>query len=139
MQLFRADAIVFSKKIKKIFDPEKVKKQASKVAHNRPRPTAHSPELIFHIFFDISGPHICSLICETHQLQIDAKGFSEILNRKVATHFKIFDVSKRTYHLKAQKLTPSTFFEPMSFVQTYRDLKNILLSLVYFSKKSFGP
>ena len=50
---------VFKKKIKKtIFDPEKVKKRASKVAHNRPRPfyftvqprpTAHSPELIFHI------------------------------------------------------------------------------------------
>ena len=46
------------KKFKKIFDPEKVKKRASKVAHNRPRPsyftvqprpTAHSPELIFHI------------------------------------------------------------------------------------------
>ena len=41
-----------------LFDPEKVKKLASKVAHNRPRPfyftvqprpTAHSPELIFHI------------------------------------------------------------------------------------------
>ena len=46
MQLFRADAV----------DPEKVKKHASKVAHNGPRPfyftvqtTAHSPELIFHI------------------------------------------------------------------------------------------
>ena len=39
MQLFSADAMVFSKKFKKIFfDPEKVKKQASKVAHNRPRP-----------------------------------------------------------------------------------------------------
>ena len=38
MQLFSADAIVFSKKLKKIFfDPEKVKKQASKVAHNRPK------------------------------------------------------------------------------------------------------
>jgi hypothetical protein len=59
MQLFSADAMVFSKKkIKKNFDPEKVKKWASKVAHNRPRPfyftvqprpTAHSPELIFHI------------------------------------------------------------------------------------------
>ena len=59
MQLFSADAIVFSKKkIKKNFDPEKVKKLVSKVAHNRPRPsyftvqprpTAHSPELIFHI------------------------------------------------------------------------------------------
>ena len=39
MQLFSADAIMFSKKIKKkIFDPKKVKKRASKVAHNRPRP-----------------------------------------------------------------------------------------------------
>ena len=50
-------AIVFSKNKNK-FDPENVKKPASKVAHNRPRPsyftvqprpTAHSPELIFHI------------------------------------------------------------------------------------------
>ena len=49
---------VFKKKNLKKFCPEKVKKQASKVAHNRtrpfyftvqPRPTAHSPELIFHI------------------------------------------------------------------------------------------
>ena len=40
------------------FDPKKVKKRVSKVAHNRPRPfyftvqprpTAHGPELIFHI------------------------------------------------------------------------------------------
>ena len=55
MQLFSMDA---KKKFKKIFDPEKVKKTASKVAHNRPRPfyftvqprpTAHSPELISHI------------------------------------------------------------------------------------------
>ena len=38
MQLFSADAIVFSKKFKKKFDPEKVKKWASKVAHSRPRP-----------------------------------------------------------------------------------------------------
>ena len=59
MQLFSADAIVFSKKnLNFFFDPKKVKKRASKVAHNRPRPfyftvqprpTAHSPELIFHI------------------------------------------------------------------------------------------
>ena len=49
---------VFNKNLKYFFDPEKVKKRASKVAHNRPRPsyftvqprpTAHSPELIFHI------------------------------------------------------------------------------------------
>ena len=59
MQLFSADAIAFSKKFKKFFfDPEKVKKQASKVAHNRPRPLyftvqprpmVNSPELILHI------------------------------------------------------------------------------------------
>ena len=49
---------VFKKNLKYFFDPEKVEKWASKVAHNRPRPsyftvqprpTAHSPELIFHI------------------------------------------------------------------------------------------
>jgi hypothetical protein len=34
MQLFSADASVFKKIKKKIFDPEKVKKQASKFAHN---------------------------------------------------------------------------------------------------------
>ena len=55
-------SIVFSKKKnqKRFFDPEKrkSKKWVSKVAHNRPRPfyftvqprpTAHDPELIFHI------------------------------------------------------------------------------------------
>ena len=37
MQLFSADAMIFSKKKFKIFfDPKKVKKPASKVAHNRP-------------------------------------------------------------------------------------------------------
>ena len=52
MQLFSADAIVFSKKIEHFFDLKKVKKQASKVAHNRPKPffsqssPAHSPELL---------------------------------------------------------------------------------------------
>jgi hypothetical protein len=35
MQLFSADAIVFSKKKKK-YDPENVKNPPSKVAHNRP-------------------------------------------------------------------------------------------------------
>ena len=39
MQLFSADAIVFSKKLKKnFFDPQNMKKPPSKVAHNRPRP-----------------------------------------------------------------------------------------------------
>ena len=36
MQLFSEDAIGFSKK--KFFDPKNVKKLASKVAHNQPRP-----------------------------------------------------------------------------------------------------
>ena len=59
MQVFSADAMVFSKKnLKNFFDPEKLKKTLKKVAHNRPkpfystvqpRPTAHSPKLIFHI------------------------------------------------------------------------------------------
>ena len=49
---------VFKIFLKYFFDPEKVKKRASKVAHNRPRPfyftvqprpMAQSPELIFHI------------------------------------------------------------------------------------------
>ena len=35
MQLFSADNIVFSKKFH-FFDPENMKKQPSKVAHNRP-------------------------------------------------------------------------------------------------------
>ena len=38
MQLFRVDAIVFSKKLKNPFGPEKVKKWASKVGHNWSRP-----------------------------------------------------------------------------------------------------
>ena len=37
MQLFSADPVVFSK-MNFFFDPEKVKKWASKVAHNQPRP-----------------------------------------------------------------------------------------------------
>ena len=51
--------MIFSKKkLNFFFDPEKVKKRASKVAHNRPRPlyftvqprpTANNPELILHI------------------------------------------------------------------------------------------
>ena len=49
---------VFKKNLNFFLGPEKVKKQASKVAHNRPRPlyftvqprpTANSPELILHI------------------------------------------------------------------------------------------
>jgi hypothetical protein len=38
MQLFSVDAMVFKKKFRFYLDPKKVKKQASKVAHNGPRP-----------------------------------------------------------------------------------------------------
>jgi hypothetical protein len=46
---------VFKKNLTFFFDPEKVKKRASKVAHNQPNPffsqssPDHSPELIFNI------------------------------------------------------------------------------------------
>ena len=49
MQLFSADPVVFSK-MNFFFDPEKVKKWASKAAPNRPRPffpqssPGHSPQ-----------------------------------------------------------------------------------------------
>ena len=69
MQLFSADAIVFSKKINVFFYPKKVKKQASKVAHNRPNPLFFivqprpQPRIEFS-YYKISGPDICSLICD---------------------------------------------------------------------------
>ena len=70
MQLFSADAIVFSKKFSKFFDPEKLKKRASKVAHNRPKPfisqssPGHSlqPRIDFS-YHKMSATSICSLIC----------------------------------------------------------------------------
>ena len=37
MQIFSADAMVFSKKNKKKFAPENMKKLPSKVAHNQPQ------------------------------------------------------------------------------------------------------
>ena len=51
-----------------MFDPEKVKKRASKVAHIRPRPFYFTvqprpqPKIDFS-YYEISGPDICSLIC----------------------------------------------------------------------------
>ena len=51
MQLFSADAMVFSKKNLKIFfGPEKVKNRPRPLYFTvQPRPTANSPELILHI------------------------------------------------------------------------------------------
>ena len=36
MQVFSADAVVFSKKTFKVFAPQNMKKQPSEVVHNRP-------------------------------------------------------------------------------------------------------
>ena len=85
MQLFSADAMVFSKKIWLFFDPEKVKKRASKVAHNQPNPffsqssPNHSPQpRIDFSYYEISGPDICSLICESKYFM-----YKRIQNKKV--------------------------------------------------------
>ena len=64
MQLFSANATIFSNAHKKL------KKPPSKVAHNRPKPfltqpsPSHSqqPKIDFS-YYEISGPDICSLIC----------------------------------------------------------------------------
>ena len=68
----------FQKKIKKtIFDPEKVKKRASKVAHNRPRPSFPTvqprPQLTAQNWFSISWylwtRHLFSYLwCRTYLL-----------------------------------------------------------------------
>ena len=92
MQLFSADAMVFSKKkLKYFFDPEKVKKRASKVAHNRPRPfyftvqprpTAHSPELIFHIVKSWDQTSVLLSVVQTYKyisLRIVYKFSNQIL------------------------------------------------------------
>ena len=68
MQLFSADAVVFSKKLKFFFDPERVKKRISKVAHNRPRTfyfivQPRSQPRIDFSYLEILGPDIWSLIC----------------------------------------------------------------------------
>jgi hypothetical protein len=62
---------VFKKNLTFFFDPEKVKKPPSKVAHNRPKPffplasPDHSPQpRIDFSYYEILGPDICSLICE---------------------------------------------------------------------------
>ena len=72
MQLFSADPKIFLKKFKLIFVHKKLKKRASKVAYNRPRPfyftvqssKDHSPQpRIDFSYYEISATDICSLIC----------------------------------------------------------------------------
>merc|ERR1712008_578653 len=70
MQLFSADATMFSKFFFFFFSPKKLKKPPSKVAHNRPKPffpqpsPSHSqqPKIDFSYHKNVP-PDICSLIC----------------------------------------------------------------------------
>ena len=66
MQLFSADAIVFSKQKLKIVSPQKSEKQASKNAHNRPRHFYFTVHPRPQQQYEISAPDICSLICGKH-------------------------------------------------------------------------
>ena len=70
MQLFNADPKILSKNFKLFSVHKNFKKRSSKVAHNWPKPffpqssPAHSPQpKIDFLFYEISGPDICSLIC----------------------------------------------------------------------------
>ena len=68
MQLSSANAIVFSNNNKKNFDPKKVKKWVSKLAHKRPKPFCLTVQprpqpKVYSQYDEISGPDICSLIC----------------------------------------------------------------------------
>ena len=67
----------FQKILRFFFDPEKVKKRASKVAHNQPRPfyftvqprpTAHSPELTFHIMKSRDQTSVLLSVIQTNLL-----------------------------------------------------------------------
>ena len=71
-----------------------MKKWASKVAHNRPRPfySTVQPRIDFS-YYEISGPDICSLICEKNSLgKIKEEKRSGTMPRKIT-----------------KKLEPSTF------------------------------
>ena len=67
MQLFSADAIVFSKKIQNLFWAEKYEKTALKSCSDpfiSQSSQDHSPQpKINFSYYEISGPDICSLIC----------------------------------------------------------------------------
>ena len=75
MQIFSADAMVFSKKFKKFFlTPKKWKNGPQKLLIIGPDPFIlqsrpdHSPlPRIDFSYYEISGPDICSLICELSQ------------------------------------------------------------------------
>ena len=72
----------FQKKSNIFFYPEKVKKQASKVAHNRPNPffsqssldLSPQPRIDFS-YYEILGPDICSLICDSGSLEVYRNAF----------------------------------------------------------------
>ena len=81
MQLFSADAMVFSKKFKKIFlTPKKWKNGPQKLLIIGPDPFIsqsspdHSPQpRIDFSYYEISGPDICSLICATIMVSVVCK------------------------------------------------------------------
>ena len=70
MQLFSADATMFSNVFIFFFDHKKLKKPPSKVAHNRPKPffpqpsPTHSqqPKIDF-LYHKNVPPSVCSLVC----------------------------------------------------------------------------
>ena len=101
---------VFKKIKKNFFDPEKVKKRASKVAHNRPRPfyftiqprpTAHSPQLIFHI---MKSWDKTSVLLSVGRWSVKRWQFVVIFNRVFST-WKTFQVQKTVHgsHNRYQK------------------------------------
>ena len=98
MQLFSADAKVFSK----FFWPKKVKKRASKVAHNQPRPfyftvqPRSQPKIDFS-YYEISGPEICSLICDRHLCFLMVPYFSNY--HRVASSIPLVLLQISTFYL----------------------------------------
>ena len=106
----------FQKNLKKNFDPEKVKKQAKKVAHNwprpfyftvQPRPTAHSPELILHIMKSRGTRHLFSYLWCTSgaiDLGLIVETYSHLSNKRDVT---LTDFGK--FHPAQNKNPPCTF------------------------------
>ena len=87
--------MVFSKKIKKkIFDPEKVKKRASKVAHNRPRPfyltvqprPQPTAQNWFFILWNLGTRHLFSYLWVKYYIKVfrlSVRCFHSLLSGKV--------------------------------------------------------
>ena len=75
MQLFSADATIFSKKFEFIFAPENIKKRTSKVAHNQPQtffsqywPGCPNQPRIDFSYYKYVPRLICLIICVVNSL-----------------------------------------------------------------------